>query len=92
MKYCATASPNWNRFRKQFDSKYFEQSSFKDDGQPLFVEVRYVVLYASEEQKLSRAYIVAAHSVLNKAFNGQNETEINKIPDNERYPWRPLVR
>lgn len=90
-KYCSTPSPDWVEFRKKFDAKYFERAATMNSETPLYIQTRYVCLYNDDSQRLDTSFIQSAHDILNDAFNSRNQTEISKIPNNSRYPFKDLV-
>jgi hypothetical protein len=90
-KYCSTRSPDWIAFRKKFDADFYSKTSDMDTGQTLYIDTRYVVLYNTPEQRVDIEQVRASHNTLNTAFSANNLNELDTVPDNERYPWKPLI-
>ena len=91
MRYCSTASPNLNEFRKKYTNEFLAKAHTDDNNDTLYISTRYVVIYNDDAQKLDLKRIQAGHQVLNKAFSKSNTEELDKVPDTKYYPWRPLI-
>ena len=89
--YCGAKSPDWAEHRRIYSEKFFSDAEAKDDGQDLFVDVRWVVLYQNDTQKIPLRRIQDCHRMLNLVFNGGNTDELAKIPETTRHPWKSRV-
>lgn len=89
--YCNTAAPDWKDFRAKYNREYFERAENKDDGETLYVDTRWVVLYANEDQKIPIERIQDCLKMLNMIFSGKNTDELAKVPDTKYNPWKDRV-
>lgn len=89
--YCSTASPDWKEFRSNYNTAFYDQAKAVDDGQTLYINVRYVSLFNTPDQKVTLAQVQAAHRVLNEAYRAENKSEIDMIPNTTLNPWKPLL-
>ena len=90
-RYCSTKSPKWQEFRRKFDAAFYSNAESMDTDDTIYIDTRYVVLYNNQEQKVPIERVQASHKALNIAFSAQNTDELAKVPDNELYPWKPLI-
>lgn len=91
MAYCNTRSPDWGTFRAKFNKEFFEKAEAADSGETLYIDTRWVVLYANEEQKIPADRVQNCLKMLNLIFGGQNTEELAKVPNTTRNPWQPRV-
>ena len=90
-QYCLTPSPNWQAFRRAFDTQYFQKAQNAETDETLYIGTRYVVIYSKVEEQPSITQIRAAHRVLNDTFSGQNRADLDRVPNVAMYPWAPLI-
>lgn len=89
--YCSTASPDWARFHGKYTGDFMRQAESRDSGETLYVDTRWVVLYASEDQKVPVENIRDCLVMLNKVYSGQNTEELQRLPNTQRTPWKSRV-
>jgi hypothetical protein len=88
---CSTQKPDWAAHKAKYNHEFFRQALKADNGQVIYVQTRYVVLYNREDQKPSIACIKDNHRTINLVCSFQNTDQINKCPNTKLYPFKPLL-
>jgi len=87
--YCHTHQPSKEKeLRRIHELKQFEN---KDSGQTIYIDTRWVVLYANDTQKIPVNKIRDCHRMINLMYGARNEEELNKVPDEHPYPFKSLI-
>lgn len=90
MVYCNTKH-NWKAIFSARAEKEARGVEFRDSGDTLYIDTRYVVLYTNAEEKISTARVQDCHKMLNTVFSGQNTDELAKVPNTPLAPFQPLI-
>lgn len=89
--YCITHNPSKQQLRQKYNEEFFRTAEKNDTGGTMYVQTRYVVLYANAEQKVPLARIQDCHKTINRIYAGQNTAELAKVPNTTYNPWKPLI-
>jgi len=87
---CLPVEPDFEEYNRVRDHAWLEKAQNQDAGNTIYIKIRYVVLYNGSSQKVSLSRIRDCHRTNNMIFNGENTSEIAKIPDTQRNPWKSL--
>lgn len=90
MVYCHT-SHDWKAIIAARQAKAARGVEFRDSGDTLYVDTRYVVLYTNSNEKIPAARVQNCHKMLNTIFGGKNSAELAKVPNTKYCPFQPLV-
>lgn len=90
MVYCHTAH-DWKAIIAARQAKAARGVEFRDSGDTLYVDTRYVVLYTNSNEKIPAARVQNCHKMLNTIFGGRNTEELAKVPNTKYCPFKPLM-
>jgi len=90
MAYCNTKH-DWKAIISAREKKAAKGLEFKDSGETLYIDTRWVVLYSNEQEKIPAARVRDCLRMLNMICNGENTEELAKVPNTTRNPWVPQV-
>lgn len=88
---CRTPNPDWEVYRSTYTREFFLNAVNADNGQTIYVDIKYSVLFSNDEEFVSEERIKDMHRVLTECFTMSNTAEISQIPQNTRYPYRNQV-
>lgn len=91
MAYCNTLQPSKHDLRTVYNEEFFRNAEAKDSGETLYVQVRWVVLYQNDQQKIDIRRIQDCHKALNMIYAGENVSELEMVPNTTNNPWKPLI-
>lgn len=87
--YCNTVH-DWKTYKEKYNNTTSRLAS-KDSGETLYVDTRWVVLYSSEDQKVPVERVQDCLRTLNLVFSGKNTTDLDKVPNSDKTPWKSRV-
>lgn len=87
--YCHTRHPPKEHEQRRL--KELKQYENKDTGETLYIDARWVVLYANDEQKIPVERIRNCHRMINLIYKASNSEELAKVPDEHPYPFKSLI-
>jgi hypothetical protein len=92
MVYCGTPSPDWFEYRdKYLKTDFFKLANSQSGTETLYLDTRWVVMYATPEQRISTENVRDCHRMLNEAFGARNTEELEKVPDTTEYPFKGVI-
>jgi hypothetical protein len=89
--YCHTPNPDWKEFRAKYTPEYWKTLEGKDSGETLYIDTRWVVLYANDDEKINIERVRDCLRMLNTVYGGTNTEELDKVPDTPRAPWKSVL-
>lgn len=87
--YCNTVH-DWKTYRQKHE-KHDARLSEKDSGETLYLDTRWVILYTKEEEKIPLARVQDCLRTLNLVFGGKNTTDLAKVPNDSKTPWKSVI-
>jgi hypothetical protein len=73
------------------NKRLVRESRIENSGQTLYVDVRYICLFVTDDQKVSLSRVQENHRVLNACFGGQNADDLAKVPNTTLNPWAARI-
>jgi len=89
--HCGTSQPDKKSYQAVHTPEYWKKLEGKDSGNTLYIDTRWIVLYANEAEKISTARVQDCLKMLNMVYSNKNTDELAKIPNTAKAPWLPLV-
>lgn len=84
--YCLSSTA-----QKRKDIKLWDKREQRNTEEILYLDVRWVVLFGTAEQKIPLSRIRSCHRMLNTIYGGSNHAELDKVPDQLPYPFRSVI-
>ncbi len=91
MGFCGSNHPDWKAYKRKYNEEFFAKAADSDSGETYYVDTRWVVLYASQDQKIPVERVRDCLRMVNMVFGGTNEEDLAKVPNTQYNPWAPVV-